>query len=263
MGVVSKLVDQVETNGTIMITGTRIILYALIVTLLACNANSVPVGDTSKNALDWEGTYYGVLPCADCPGILTTIVLNDDNSFTFSRSYLGKSDAAVKKSGSFSWNDAENQITLKETETSDVIYKVGENKLIPVYESKADERFVLTKGNREIVNRYWKLVHVEGATITSDGNQRKEPHFILLSKDNAVFGNGSCNNFRGTFELSDDKLSFSPLAATKMACMETMDVENQFLKALTEVKGYEVSGDSLFLLNDEKAKVLTFVLRGL
>ena len=30
----------------------------------------------SLNSLDWEGTYSGILPCADCAGIQTLIKLN-------------------------------------------------------------------------------------------------------------------------------------------------------------------------------------------
>ncbi|MDE5451088.1 copper resistance protein NlpE N-terminal domain-containing protein, partial [Elizabethkingia meningoseptica] len=29
----------------------------------------------AQNSLDWAGTYEGTVPCADCPGIKTTITL--------------------------------------------------------------------------------------------------------------------------------------------------------------------------------------------
>ena len=32
----------------------------------------------SQNSLDWEGVYKGILPCADCDGIETEIVINSD-----------------------------------------------------------------------------------------------------------------------------------------------------------------------------------------
>ncbi|MFU8831928.1 MAG: copper resistance protein NlpE N-terminal domain-containing protein, partial [Wenzhouxiangella sp.] len=34
--------------------------------------------DSSRLSLDWVGTYSGVVPCASCPGIETSITLNDD-----------------------------------------------------------------------------------------------------------------------------------------------------------------------------------------
>ena len=32
----------------------------------------------AETSLDYEGTYKGVLPAADCPGIETTLILNPD-----------------------------------------------------------------------------------------------------------------------------------------------------------------------------------------
>ena len=32
----------------------------------------------SRNSLDWNGVYKGVLPCADCEGIETVITLLND-----------------------------------------------------------------------------------------------------------------------------------------------------------------------------------------
>jgi hypothetical protein len=40
-----------------------------------------PAGDTSRTSLDWPGTYTGVLPCADCEGIETTITLSVDLTY--------------------------------------------------------------------------------------------------------------------------------------------------------------------------------------
>ena len=45
-------------------------------------------GHNAQNSLDWAGTYEGTLPCADCPGIKTTITLKDDNTYTISEEYL-------------------------------------------------------------------------------------------------------------------------------------------------------------------------------
>ena len=42
---------------------------------------------TAEKVLDWDGTYKGFLPCASCPGILTTIKLNNDKTFEKSDLY--------------------------------------------------------------------------------------------------------------------------------------------------------------------------------
>ena len=48
----------------------------------------LPSGDNSRNSLDWQGTYVGTVPCADCPGIRMRIELKDDG--TFARSFVAQ-----------------------------------------------------------------------------------------------------------------------------------------------------------------------------
>ncbi|SFS62177.1 copper resistance protein NlpE [Sphingobacterium wenxiniae] len=82
---------------------------------------------TSQNSLDWAGTYEGTLPCADCPGIQTEIVLNEDETFRIQSAYLER-DSKVEDSGSFTWYNNGGSIHLKGNAT-DVHLKVGENQL--------------------------------------------------------------------------------------------------------------------------------------
>ena len=86
------------------------------------------VGDTSENSLDWNGTYEAIVPCADCPGIKTTLTLNNDKTFSITEEYLDRNSKNNDK-GIFSWDTQGNIITLK-GETASYKYKVGENILI-------------------------------------------------------------------------------------------------------------------------------------
>ncbi len=71
-----------------------------------------------------------------------------------------------------------------------------------------------------------------------------------------VAGLGGCNRFGGTYDLSGDRLSFSPLTATRMACMgEVMKSEQAFFDLLGKVKGLKLGGDRLELI-DGAGKVL-------
>ena len=86
---------------------------------------------TANNSLDWKGLYKGVLPCADCEGIETSIILNADNTYLLQTKYLGKGDApAVEKTGSFTWNAAGNTVIFANIENAPNQYFVAENKLI-------------------------------------------------------------------------------------------------------------------------------------
>ena len=96
------------------------------------------VGDTtvtdmhnSQNALDWQGTYKGITPCADCEGIETEIVLNKDMTFIIKTKYLGKGGSKTfEEKGTFVWDKTGGIISLKELKDMPNQYKVGENWLM-------------------------------------------------------------------------------------------------------------------------------------
>lgn len=137
------------------------ILFALLsVLLLSCasdqaNDNTtskdeqrdVTNSHTSQNSLDWKGTYTGIMPCASCEGIETTLEINDNQSYTLTLIYLGEDEPnKVERSGSFSWNETGNIITLDDEDEPNQ-YFVGEN-----YITKLD-----MEGNRitgELADKY-------------------------------------------------------------------------------------------------------------
>ena len=90
----------------------------------------VPDMHTSEISLDWPGTYTGIVPCADCEGIKTEVVLKDDNTFEINRVYLGKDDTIFQETGRFQWTQDGSTVVLtqRNNETSK-LYKVGENHL--------------------------------------------------------------------------------------------------------------------------------------
>jgi copper homeostasis protein (lipoprotein) len=83
----------------------------------------------AKNSLDYIGTYKGILPCADCEGLETTIILNENDTYCVKSKYLGKGDKVFEKKGTFSWNKSGNTIILNDMENAPKFYFVGENTL--------------------------------------------------------------------------------------------------------------------------------------
>ena len=88
--------------------------------------------ENARDNLNWVGSYSGVVPCADCQGILTQITLNADQTYQISWKYQGKSDETFKNSGKFQWDAEGNAITLEglEKDKFPVRYKVGEEHLL-------------------------------------------------------------------------------------------------------------------------------------
>ena len=72
---------------------------------------------------------------------------------------------------------------------------------------------------------------------------------LLRFEAGRVAGIGGCNRFGGQYELKGDSLTFSPLAATRMACPgEAMKTEQAFFDMLGKVKAVKLEGDRLELL---------------
>ena len=96
---------------------------------------TLPVGDTSRTSLNWNGTYSGVTPCASCSGIDTTLTLKLDNTYVLETRYLGDENEAKKvftEAGSFEWNSEGNKISLMgdaSRKDDPKQYQVGENQL--------------------------------------------------------------------------------------------------------------------------------------
>ncbi|MDR0542850.1 MAG: copper resistance protein NlpE [Dysgonamonadaceae bacterium] len=82
---------------------------------------------TAQNALDYEGTYEGVVPCADCEGIKTVITIKYDGTYAMKFSYLGKNNTVYEKSGSYKWDKSGQVIILEGIENGPDKYFVGEN----------------------------------------------------------------------------------------------------------------------------------------
>ncbi|MCR9182758.1 MAG: copper resistance protein NlpE [Flavobacteriaceae bacterium] len=90
----------------------------------------VPDMHTSEISLDWQGTYSGTLPCADCDGVKTEIILNDDNSFKTKRVYMGKDETVFEETGNLQWTEDGGTVVLTNKENGNAtLFKVGENHL--------------------------------------------------------------------------------------------------------------------------------------
>jgi uncharacterized lipoprotein NlpE involved in copper resistance len=121
-------------------------------TIAKVTVETPTASDNSQKALDWSGTYKGVTPCADCEGIETELVLNQDLTYVLKTQYLGKGDGKVfEEKGSFVWDKTGGNITLQASKGGPSQYKIGENQLIqldmegkPITGALA-ERFVLRK----------------------------------------------------------------------------------------------------------------------
>ena len=116
-----------------------------------------------------------------------------------------------------------------------------------------------TASNNGITESYWKLETLEGKTISTLQENEKEIGFTLNEKENRITGFAGCNNFFGTYKLeAGDRISFSSLGATKMACPSSAFNENKFLEIFGLADNYRITGDRLELNVGRRAPLATF-----
>lgn len=238
----------------------------LAITITACRSKKETAGQpvnpdpahNSRNSVDWAGTYQGTLPCADCPGISTTVMLDQDGDYTLITSYLERGDSVYTETGKFTWDDAGSQITL-----DDRRFQVGENRLIQLdtegnrITGNLAEHYILQKMDGTITGVYWKLVELNGKPVAS-GSTQKEPYIRLVAEDNRLEGTGGCNGMGGSYELkAPNRIRFSGIIRTLMAC-ENLEVENDLIRALETADSYHFSGDSLQLFRARMAPLAKF-----
>lgn len=122
---IETLVTTDENQDTIKIENTDI--------LAANDDTGLRVDEhNSKNSLDWEGTYEGTLPCADCPGIKTIVELSKDK-IKITSEYLERNTTSVDE-GNFKWTNDQNAVYIDTKNNGRFFYKIEENKLIALTE---------------------------------------------------------------------------------------------------------------------------------
>ena len=110
-----------------------------------------------------------------------------------------------------------------------------------------------------IFDKYWKLVEVNGTAVNTSGDSTRQAHMILNTADNRINGNGGCNSYSGHYTLGDgNKISFSNIASTKMAC-DHLNTEGLFFAALGMTESYALQNDTLSLNKADASQLAKFV----
>lgn len=87
----------------------------------------------ARNSLDWAGTYEGILPCADCPGIRTRLQLMQDGSYELQTQYMDRQSHPTVVRGTFAWQPDGSTIRLDQA-GDEQRYFVAEGRLIQLYQ---------------------------------------------------------------------------------------------------------------------------------
>ena len=103
----------------------------------------------------------------------------------------------------------------------------------------------------------WILKTLNGKDVVLSDPQNQM--FIFFNDaEKRVNGRAACNRFFGDYEITDVKLKFSPVGATRMACPNDSKWESEFFLMLENVDGYVLKDSVLSFLTDGE-KVAEFV----
>ncbi len=81
---------------------------------------------STDNSPNYDGTYKGIFPAADCPGIETTLILKKDKTFTLDSKYIDRNQS-FNESGTYTLEDS--LLTLIPNKGEEQYYKVEKNQL--------------------------------------------------------------------------------------------------------------------------------------
>ena len=125
--------------------------------------------------------------------------------------------------------------------------------IVDEFQQVSDDQDCTPSEHADLFNTYWKLVELDGKRLPQDntGTQQGEAHMVLNEQEQRIKGHSGCNRFFGGFTMDGEKLVFSGLGSTMMACPTGMETEQAFLLALGEANRARVLGQFLELFKDE------------
>lgn len=248
-------------------TVTQFVLFLIVVLVVfSCKSTkkaqsneTKTTSDNSMTSVDLYGTYQGILPCADCKGIKTQIVLHKDLSYVLETQYLGVDEKTFKSKGTFKWDENGGKITLDSANKQ--IYQVGENRIFHLSNEgnritgDLADKYILEKEINELTGQYWKLIRLNGKQVEAGS---KEPFIRFNGEDNSVNGNSSCNMFNGKYELLEgNRIKFSPFAMTKMACIGN-NTEAELMQVFEKTTSYSLTLNELILQDEFETTLAKF-----
>lgn len=114
------------------------------------STKNIPLGDTTENAVDWDGTYEGTIPCASCPGIEMKLTLKNDKTYELTSVYQEEKEGKFEDKGTFEFSKDGSFITLKDAKDpkEEKVFFVTEGSVFmaeKVGDNSAKKEYKLTK----------------------------------------------------------------------------------------------------------------------
>lgn len=107
-----------------------------------------------------------------------------------------------------------------------------------------------------ITQEKWTLIKLEGQDIPDSENP---VYFTLNPEENRLNGFAGCNTLMGDYKLEEgNRIRFSEIATTRMACPDESIDENEVLNVFKMANNYTINGDTLMLNVGRRAPLAVF-----
>jgi heat shock protein HslJ len=233
--------------------------YLFFVSIFLIAAAPSPLPPLSVPAV-----YRGQLPCADCSGIIVTLRLNANGTYSERNVYIGRSSSFVEH-GTWKFNTATGVLTLQPWGGSAESWRGGNDALrmlgpggSPAPASDLT-RVTSAPANPPLEGTTWSLATLEGAHVTTAAGH-SAPSMMFSKGDSRVTGTGGCNNFTGEFTTTTSGgLTLSKVASTRMFCIGDMETEDRFFSIFEKIHTYRIGGGTLYLVEEGGATLATLI----
>jgi len=183
--------------------------------------------------------FSGLEPCADCPGIRTTLALGSDGTYVLTLHYLERDVPDVVYTGPWSYDKGTSRVKLSSKFGAPQYFQVVDARTLRVLDRSGNQistRAPQTLTLISLTSNPWSLVELRGQRLSSGATQ--QPVSLEFESGGRVIGSTGCNPLTGSYTQNGSQLHFSPLATTRMMCAQGADIEAAYVKALGEVQTY-------------------------
>lgn len=108
-----------------------------------------------------------------------------------------------------------------------------------------------------LANTTWEL-----QMISKDGKQlaiSEAVPTISFTEEGEINGFAGCNQYFGAYKYDENGITIVPTGSTKAFCQGVMELEDAFLRGLSEVKTYTLTNDKLELNCNTGSMAMQFV----
>lgn len=107
--------------------------------------------------------------------------------------------------------------------------------------------------NNLVLNNQWKLIEMNGKNLKGEN---VEITLTFNTSNHQVNGNGGCNQYFGGYKLIDNAVEIVNLGSTKMFCVETANIEQEYFNTLKDKSDIKVTENQLIFSKGGKTLLI-------